>query len=646
MKKLPILFALALCGSVAFCQPLITYGTNTISKEEFLRAYNKNKPAASDKEKSLREYVDLYTDFKLKVMVAQELRLDTISQIRYDLQNFRDQITENYMSNEKGVQLLTDEAVMRSVKDLHVLYFSVPVPANATPADTMKAYNTARELYNVLKTDNTDYTNIVTNISAKSLPAKYTDIGFISAFSTNYDLENIIYNTNPGNVSMPFRTTKGWVIFKVTEQRPGVGKWKVAQLLFAYPPDAEYNTKLAVKQKADSVYMLLQKGLSFADAAKMYSDDRMTYLGGGELPEFGAGRYNRVFENNVFSLKNDNDITKPFETSFGYHIVKRLSQTPIPTDRNDASYQAEIKQKVMQDTRINKEKEKFFKEITLKTGFKRSAAISDEMLYRNADTLMKNPAAEKTQTLPISKKTIVTFKDGSAIKGEEWLKFVREFYSNPEQPKLMKHELADRFYANIINDYYKRNLEGYSNDFKYQMQEFKEGNMLFEIMERNVWSKAAADSAGLKSYYNAHKDTYKWAPSADVLVFNCADEKTAGDVKASLIAGKRWMVISDESKGHVQADSGRYELSQMPGGTIVNNPQPGMFSPVIKNSDGTVVILKFLKIYGDGMQRSFPEARGLVINEYQNVLERRWIESLRKRYPVKVNEAVFRQMLD
>ena len=646
MKKLSILCTLALYGSVALCQTLITYGNNTISKDEFLRAYNKNKPATADKEKALREYADLYTDFKLKVMAAQELRLDTISQIRYDLQNFRDQITENYMSNEKGVQLLTDEAALRSAKDLHVLYFSVPVNAGATPADTIKAYNAAKELYNVLKTGTTDYSNAVITVSAKGYPAKYSDIGFITAFTASYELENIIYNTNPGNVSMPYRTAKGWVIFKVTEERPDVGKWKVAQLLFAYPPDADYNTKLAVKEKADSVYWLLQKGFSFADAAKLYSDDRMTYLGGGELPEFGAGKYNRVFENNVFSLNNDNAITKPFETSFGYHIVKRLSQTPVPADKNDASYQTEIKQKVMQDTRINKEKEKFFKEISLKTGFKRSAAITDEMLYRNADTLMKNPSAENTMLLPVSKKPIITFKDGSIIKGEEWLKFVRDYYSNPEQPKLTKRELADRFYANVTNDYYKKHLESYSNDFKYQMQEFKEGNMLFEIMERNVWSKAAADSAGLRSYYNMHKESYKWASSADVLVFNCADEKAAGEVKASLGRGERWMIIADKSNNHVQADSGRYELSQMPGGALINSPQPGLFSPVIKNTDGTIVLLQFLKIYGEGMQRSFPEARGLVINEYQNVLERKWVQTLRNKYPVKVNEAVFKQMLN
>ena len=646
MKKLSILCALAFCGSAAFCQTLITYGANTIGKDEFLRAYNKNKPATSDKEKSLREYLELYTDFKLKVKAGQELRLDTISQIRYDMQNFRDQITENYMSDEKGVQLLTDEAAMRSAKDLHVLYFSVPVDANATPADTIKAYNAAQELYSVLKTGNIDYSNTVSAVSAKGYPVKYSDIGFISAFTAAYELENIIYNTKPGNVSMPYRTAKGWAIFKVTEERRSVGKWKAAQLLFAYPPDADYNTKLAVKVKADSVYGLLQKGLSFADAAKLYSDDRMTYLGGGELPEFGAGKYNRVFENNVFNLKNDNDITNPFETAFGYHIVKRLGQTPNPADINDASYQAEIKQKVMQDARINKEKEKFFKGITLKTGFKRSVAISNEMLYRNADTLMKNPTAQNTRLLPVSNKTIITFKDGSGVKGEEWLKFVGDYYSNPEQPKFSDAELADRFYASVTNDYYRKHLENYSNDFKYQMQEFKEGNILFEIMERNVWSKAAADSAGLKAYYNLHKENYKWTPSADVLVFNCTDEKTAQEVKSLVNTGKQWMGIAEESKGNVQADSGRYEISQLPGAALINIPEPGMFSPVFKNADGTVVILQFLKIYGEGLQRSFPEARGLVINEYQNVLERKWVQSLRNKYPVKLNEIVFKQMLN
>lgn len=644
LKNFLLLLSVSLFSSAVFSQTLITYGNNVIDKEEFLRAYNKNKPATTDKEKAMKDYLQLYTNFKLKVKAAQGLRLDTVAQIRFDIQNFRDQITGNYLSNEKSLQLLTNEAALRAQTDRHILYFSVPVPENAGPSDTAKAYNAAKELYNLLQKGSTDYPMAVTTVSAKYSPVKFSDAGYVTAFSVPYPFENIIYKTPVGTVSEPYRTNKSWVIFKVADERPGTGKWKVAQVLFAFPPDADYNTKLAIKEKADSVYGLLQKGLSFTEAARTYSDDRMTAVSGGELPEFDAGKYSSAFENNVFRLEKDKAMTAPFETAYGYHIVMRLNHTPVP-DKGDAAFLFDIKQQLMQDARMNNEKEQFAKDIAVKTGLKRSVAIPDADLMRFADTLMKNPAVDYTEKLPISKKTIISFRDGSVIKGEEWLKFIREYRSNPEQLKQSNQQLRDMFVSQSVINYYKKHLEDYNPEFKYQMQEFSEGNMLFEIMERNVWSRAGTDSAGLAAYYAAHKEKYKWAAAADVLIFNSADEVKAAEAVQQLKAGKSWQAIAEMSNNLVQSDSGRYELAQVPG------PGPagikaGELSAIIKNSDGTASFVKYLRLYEPNMQRSFSEARGLVINDYQDVLEQQWVADLRKKYPVKVNEAVFRQMLN
>lgn len=639
MKKLFILSALFLVTGSTFCQPLFTYGNSATSKQEFLRAYNKNKIVTTNKEKSIREYLNLYTNFKLKVKAARDLRLDTLSQLKYDVQNFRNQIADNYLNDESLLQKLIKEAADRSSKDIHILYFSVPIADKATTADTLKAYNAARELYRLLKTGATNYAEIVTTVSGSISPSNYSDAGYISAFSVRYAFENLIYNTAVGSVCEPFKNSKGYNIFKVTDVRPDVGKWKIAQILFAYPPSADYTTKLAIKSKADSVYNLLQKGMPFADAAKNYSDDRMTYTNGGELPEFTTGKFNTVFEGNVFGLKTDNSISKPFETDFGYHIVKRLSVTLLPTNLNDADFLMGIKQKVQLDPRIKTVKEKFVKDITVKTGFKKSAVVSDVFLIRYADSVLKNPALEVNKFTAISNKTIFTFNDGTAIKGSQWLQYVKD--NNVELTNTNNIELLQVFTAQSILNYYKKNLEKYNADFKYQMQEFVEGNMLFEIMERNVWGKAGADSVNLLNYYNANKSNYKWKESADVIIFNCTNEAVAADAISAMKNNKYWKEITEKSNSQVQADSGRFEIEQLPTAKM----QAGEFSPVIKNTDGTAAFIKFIKIYAANEQRSFLEARGLVINDYQNILEQKWVESLRKKYPVAVNEAVLKSIL-
>ena len=641
MKQYFIAAVFLSIGFGAFSQTLFTYGNNVTTKEEFLRAYNKNKPATTDKEKSIREYLTLYTNFKLKVKAAKELRLDTLPQLKYDVQNFRDQIADNYLNDESLLQKLVSEAAVRAAKDVHFLYFSVPVAEKATPADTLKAYNASKELYKLLKTGSTNYAEIATNVSSKFSQTNFGDAGYITAFTLPYDIETIIYNTPKGDVSEPFKSKKGYNIFKVTDTRADVGRWRVAQLLFAYPPDADYNMKLKIKEKADSVFNLLQKGLSFSDAATNYSDDRMSYSAGGELPEFTTGKYNTTFENNVFNLKTDDSFTKPFETNFGYHIVKRLANTAFPSNANDPDFLMEIKQKVQMDARISTVKEKFIRDITLKTGFKKLPGYSDALLIASADSLAKNPSLDIEKFYLLKNKNIFSFKDGTTIKGKQWLQFVKDNNFNTDGNNNENAALLRLFTSQSILNYYKKNLESYNTDFGYQMKEFEEGNMLFEIMERNVWSKAGVDSVNLLQYYNANKSNYKWQESAEVIVFNATNEVIANDAVAALKKGGNWKSLVEKSNSQLQADSGRFEIEQLP----IPRAQAGEFSTVVKSTDGTASFVKFLKLYPANEQRNFAEARGLVINDYQNILEQKWVESLRKKYTVKVNEAMLKSIL-
>lgn len=639
MKKFYLLLAFAY-STTAQAQTLITYGNNTVSKDEFLRAYNKNKTPVTDKEKSIRDYIDLYTNFKLKVKAARDLHIDTLPQLQADIENFRKQVDENYMNDEKGLNALISQAFDRSQFDLHVMHFLLPIPDDAIPEDTLKVFTATQNLYNQLKSGRTDY-----NALAESNNAKSGDLGFITAFTLPYQYENIVYALKPGETSTPYRTKKGWHIFKLIEQRKDAGKWKVAQIMLTYPPDADAATKQHAQQLADSIYNLLQSGIDFAALAKTYSNDKLTYLNGGEMPEFGSGKFDASFENQVFSLAKDGDYTKPFTTAFGIHIVKRLGFTPTSTDKNDAAVQQELKQKVMQDARISEAKEKFAKEIISKIGYKRVAAVKDEDLFKYADSISVHDESDVIREFPINYKPIISFAKGT-LKGADWLKFVKEYKNNYDKYKGESNkELWDKFITISSLEYYRNHLEEYNEDFKFQMQEFREGNMLFEVMERNVWTKAGQDSAGLLSYYNEHKQNYKWAESADVLIVNCISEKVAQEAIAALKAGKAFRQLVEERNNEIQADSARYEISQINGSSNTFTAGKDNYSSILKNSDGTATFIRYFKFYPANEQRNFEDARGLVINDYQNVLEQKWLADLKKKYPVKINEALVKTMV-
>ena len=644
MKKIYWLIALGFCSGGAYAQTLIHYGNNTISKDDFLKAYNKNKTSAEDKEKSMREYVELYTNFKLKVKAAEEAKLDTLPQIQFDVNNFRQQIIENYLSNEKGIDRLVDEAFTRLQKDKHVLHFSAPVAAGAKAEDTLKAYKAIQELYTALKND-TDQEKALQAAKATGANIRNSDLGYITAFTIPYEYENIVYGLKNGEVSKPYRSKNAWHIFKVTEDRPSIGRWRIAQILIAAPAGSGEDVKAAAAKQAEKIYSQLINGDNFGNLAKEFSNDRISNYNGGELPEFSTGTYNSDFEKQVFALKKDGDMSAPFQTEFGYHIIKRMGFRPTPADRSDEVFISDLRQKILKDPRVNTEKEIFTREIIAKTGMKKTKDANEKELFSNADSLMNYPTEARTKSLPISNKTILNFKDGSA-KGSEWLAYVREARSGTENTAAASNkELWEKFMANAAVNYYKSKLEEYNPDFRFQMQEFREGNLLFEIMERNVWSKASNDTAGLIKYYNTHPENYKWASSADVLIFNCSTSKAAEEAMTALKKGRNWRSIANESSGTLQADSGRYEISQITGANQANTPVKDTYTAIVTNIDGTATFVKYVTVYPANQQRSFEDSRGLVINDYQQLLEQQWIAELRKKYPVRVNESLLKELV-
>lgn len=621
-------------------QTLFTYGKNAVGVDEFLRAYYKNKTPVEDREKSLREYVDLYVNFKLKVQAARDLRLDTSDQIIIDMQNFRTQVEDNYMSDEKGRDALIKEAIQRSFTEKHIIYFSLPVAA-----DSLQSARAAESLYHALQKGGTDYKGITQNISTTLAPAKYSDVGFISVFALPYNFENIIYGLNPGEVSKPYKTKTAWHLFKVVEERKAMGKWKVAQILFSLPPSASDAEKAIIKKRADSVYYELTKGADFALLANIFSEDKLTYLSGGEMPEFSAGKYDPVFENNVMQLKHNGEITKPFLSPFGYHIVKRLGHIPSVMDKDDPALHYDIKQIVLRDQRLETSKQKFTSDIAKKLGYKRVPGVSEADLMRYADSVMTTALPENALKFPISNRPVISYNTGT-VKGSDWLKFVIEYKKNYANYKgETNKELWDKFISYSTSNFYKKDMEKYNPDFKYQMKEFMEGNMLFEIMERNVWGLASTDSVGLRSHYTAHKSKYTWPASADVLIFNANSEQAAKNAMALLERGNSWSKVLAESHGTVQVDSGRYELTQIMGSDYTGIPEAGSVTNIIKTADSAALFVKFLKVYPPGQPRSFEESKGLVINDYQNVLEERWIAALKKKYPVKINQEALRGIL-
>ncbi|PVD50471.1 hypothetical protein DC498_19615 [Terrimonas sp.] len=646
MKQIFIAVFLVIYSINLYAQTLFTYKGEKVDKEEFLRAFYKNN-TGDKSEQAMREYLNLFIAFKLKVKAAKDMRLDTLAGQKNDVQNFRAQLEEEYTNDEKMIRSLSREAFERSQKDIRLSHIFIPFDKNATRratsytngvfSDTAAAFAVAQQAYTALN-NKENFTAVAMKYSQDpSVETNKGDIGYITVFTLPYALENIAYNLNTGDYAPPYKSNLGYHIIMKTGERPAFGRMSAAQILLAYATQPTAAEKAAQSRLADSLYSIIIKGGDFEALARQYSGERNAAATGGLMPDFGVGRYEPVFENAVFSLQKDGDVTKPFETPFGIHIVKRIKHQPVATDTLQIN--TLFKDQVLQDSREKMAREQFAKEVLNKTGYKKIFQ-NDEELWNATDSFLNN-----NRIIPlkgINEKTVLFSIGADQVTMSDWTAYVQETRRTTILPY---NEMMKQFVALRANSYYRRNLEKYDSRFRDQVAEFSDGNLLFEVMERKVWNKAGEDKTTLKKYYDEHTSKYMWGESAGVIFFTVADKTTAEEIRKDIQPYiKKWKGLSESTSGKIIADSARFDIAQIPG--INTSIQPGKLTEMVTDSsDGSVNFVYIINTYKGPDQKSFEEARGLVMNDYQAVLEEKWLTELKKKYPVKVNEKVFKSLV-
>ncbi|HLO80178.1 MAG TPA: peptidylprolyl isomerase [Chitinophagaceae bacterium] len=634
--------------SLAQAQPLFTYGSKQVSKTEFKRAYLKNNDtSASNKAADIRNYLELYTRFKLKVQAAYDLKLDTLLKQQEEVMNFRQQIEEPFLRDNVMMKKLVEEAEERGKKDIRLSHIFVPFkkefvvnPYGLTPAtdkDSTEAKNRITEAYEKLKKGE-DFSSVATAYSMDPAVQKNKgDLGYVTVFSLPYSLETIGYTLPLNGYSEPFRSDAGWHILKKTAERPAAGKVQARQILIGVDRNGSASDKQKASALADSIYKGIVAGASFEDMAKTFSYD-ISASQGGELPLIGVGDYEDAFEKAVFGLQKNGDITAPFETSMGYHIVKREGRLNYSNDSQVPEYT--WKYMVEKDKRGQLPVKSFQKQCVVKTGMKKKP-VDEKELFRYTDSFVVN--TKPPYSALIKDNTVLIEFPTEKVTVKKWLDYV--VAKSPERSIVAYKKFYNDFFLDMSMAYYRKNLEKYDPEFKTQFNEFMEGNMLFEVMERKVWNKSAADTVALKKQYQTNKAKYTWAKSADAIIMNAPDEAVAGQARKTLIADPTtWRSLVETTDGKVMADSGRVEWTQIPGNADLF--KDGYTTPLAVNKDdNTVSFYHIVKLYPQVSQKSFEDAKGQLINDYQVELEEKWIAELKKKYPVKVNPVVLDQVI-
>jgi len=641
MKKTLLLACIAGISYSAWSQPLFTYGTKQVSKQEFLKAFNKNPSPSADQKQAIQEYLDLYVNYKLKVQAAYDEKLNEQPSFKYESENFKKQIADNLINEEASINALVDEAFKRSQKDIHAAQIFIEVKAGA---DTVEAYKQIQAAYAALKAGK-DFSETVINFTNDdATKATKGDLGYITVFTLPYEFENEIYKLKPGTFSAPYRSKIGFHIFKNVSERPAVGKRKVSQILITVPKGANEVQQQRFAKIADSVYTeLTEHNAVFEKLVPVFSTDRSSLYNGGQLPEVSVGQFDADFEQKVFALKTVGSISKPFQSAYGWHILKLNEVIAVPSDPADALYAAQLKQYIERDNRLVVAKKQLTKKWMVLCKFK-EAPFDMKDLGVFTDSAIVNK--EFTSYKKITPTTLLFSFEKQKVTAGDWARFVKAIKQsgNPIGSKPYP-EMMKEYQQIVCSEYYHDHLEDFNSSMKEQGKEFDEANLLFAAMDKHVWGKAGEDTAGLREYYTSHAAKYIWQPGVSALVITCAGKDLAREVADKLSKNPAdWRAITGGYGTNVIADSSRYEQNQLPVKETVEARKGFMSAPEKNAGDDSYTILYVTEVYNKPEQRSFDDARGLVINDYQQVLEKNWLTALKKQYPVKVNQTVLKSL--
>ncbi len=638
-------------------QVLMTIGDQEVTVKEFCDVYYKNN-LKSDviEKKTVDEYLDLFTTFRMKVMEAERLKLDTSARFQKELAGYRKQLAKPFMSSDDITEELIEEAYQRKQKDIRASHILIRCEKNALPADTLKAYNKAMEIRKKALAKGADFGALADQYSddpsardskastdGPARPGNHGDLGYFSVFDMVYPFETGAYNTKEGEISMPVRSDFGYHIIKVNSVTDALGTIQAAHIFLQLPFDATEEDVAAMKQKADNIYdqLMAQDGKNWNEMVKQYSDDKGSAANNGTLSQFTVNRIVPEFIEACKSIKV-NEIAKPVRTNYGFHIIKLLNTSGVGSFEKERQ---DLSDRIGKDMRSKKSEELVLKQVRKEYKFKQNDKNLEAFLATVDSTILDKTYKPSDK---VKMNDVLFSLQGNPTKVSDFVSYIEKNMTKQRYvtPATYAYQLYEAFCNETVLEYADAHLEEKYPEFKALVQEYKDGILLFDLMNLEVWDKAVKDTVGLKEFHERNASKYMWGERALATVITVTRSESLPSVHSLLDSG----IELDSLKNTILHDSIRYVFVrkgfyQRGDNQYVDQTEwkVGVRNEIASTVDQTTTIVCITEVRGPE-QKTLKEARGLVTSDYQVELEQKWVQALKERYPVKINEKVLEKV--
>ncbi len=663
IKGLLFTFLLALVAGNSIAQKsnskkvLVTIGDEKVTTSEFVKIYEKNNTETDMYDSvAVKDYLDLYINFKLKVLEAEALEMDTVSAFIKELDGYRTQLAKPYFIDESVNEQLLNEAYAHLIKDIRASHILIMADENASPADTLKAFNRIYEIREevILGKDFSEaaveYSDDPSARDTEAIPNKSRfrkgnkgDLGYFTVFNMVYPFENAAYNTAVNEISPVVRTKYGYHILKVTDINDAMGNAEVAHIFVALRPEATSADSARKVEKINNIYAKINEGMTFEDAVVEYSEDKGSVKNQGKLSKFSCNRVVPEFVEVVDLLEID-EIAEPIKTSYGFHIIKLVSIDQPGTFDEESP---KLKERLTKDQRSRKSKDAVIAKIKLENKFKIYPKDITAVFSAIDSTVLQKKFVADSIIVDMKKPVLKLKKE--KYSQYDFAKFVETNQSIQEN--ISKDVYLTQLFAQFENecclDFMDKNLENLYPEFKDLVKEYHDGILLFNLTDEKVWTKAVKDTIGLQEFFNKNQENYFWNDRVNATVFILKDKSVTDQVVAIINEydndGDIAKAFAADSITSVRIIPGLYEKGD---DRYVDSIEwnIGLSEPINSDVEDITVFVKITDLVFS-KAKEIDEARGIVTADYQTYLENEWIEYLKNKYPVSLNNDVLNSII-
>ncbi len=613
---------------------VMTIGGQPITKDEFVANYRKNNTNLTDEnnKKSLDEYLDLYINFKLKVLEAHKLGYDTVRSFVEELKGYRKDLSKPYLTNVSFDEEMVKKAYYRTSNERKASHLLILTTPEASPADTLAAWNKIADLRK----------QILAGADFNEMAAKHSEdpsavnnkglLGYFSAFQMVYPFEDMAYRTPVGQVSEIVRTRFGYHLIKIHDERLNPGEIKVAHIMKSFQPRLTEDAIAQLKLTADSIWRKATSGDDFTELAKTYSDDKQTAPEGGVMNWFTSTNMVPSFAEAAFALKNNGDISPVIRTPYGWHIIKRLEMRTTPPLKE---IRAELETKIKQNPEISKHSDEAFdRKLRAEYLLKINEPNFQKLVTSLQDTI---------QQKELKNNLLVEFADRHLTVGKfNEFRQKQNDQANPANTDVTLKMMLDKFINQQLLEYENTQIETKYPEFARIYNEYHDGILLFNISKDKIWDASSTDTTRLQNYFKQTSKKYYWINRFKGLIIEVKNEETGTQIK-SLLAKKEYSkqelteLFNAKTDNNIKIIDIAVEKGENPvvDYYIWSGLKPVNFNETTTFVHGTLIPKE---------EKTLKDAWGLYSSDLQEQIEKEWIESLKKEYAIVINKKVLKKI--